>query len=42
MAEALSVLEQLEIYCLVQDRKGKKHRKTISLDALLKEQRLPL
>ncbi len=40
MAEALSLLEHLEIYRLVQDRKGKKRRKTIGLDALLKEQRL--
>lgn len=40
MAEALSLLEHLEIYRLVQERKGKKRRKTIGLDALLKEQRL--
>lgn len=40
MAEALALLEHLEIYHLVEERKGKKRRKTISLDALLKEQRL--
>lgn len=41
MAEALSLLEHLEIYRLVQERKSKKRRrKPISLDALLKEQRL--
>ena len=40
MAEALSLLEHLEIYRLVEKRKGKKHRKGIGLDALLKEQRL--
>ena len=40
MAEALAILEHLEIYRLVQERKGKKRRKAISLDALLKEQRL--
>lgn len=40
MAEALSLLEHLEIYRLVQARKSKKRRKPISLDALLKEQRL--
>ena len=40
MAEALALLEHLEIYRLVEERKGKKRRKTISLDALLKEQRL--
>lgn len=40
MAEALSLLEHLEIYRLVQERKGKKRRKSIGLDALLKEQRL--
>jgi len=40
MAEALAILEHLEIYRLVQGRKGKKRRKAISLDALLKEQRL--
>ncbi len=40
MAEALNMLEHLEIYRLVQERKGKKRRKPISLDALLKEQRL--
>lgn len=40
MADALSLLEHLEIHRLVQERKGKKRRKAISLDALLKEQRL--
>lgn len=40
MAEALAILEHLEIYRLVRERKGKKRRKAISLDALLKEQRL--
>jgi hypothetical protein len=42
MAEALAILEHLEIYRLVQQRKGKKRRTTISLDALLKEQRLAI
>jgi PHD/YefM family antitoxin component YafN of YafNO toxin-antitoxin module len=40
MAEALDMLEHLEIYRLVQERKSKKRRKIIGLDALLKEQRL--
>jgi len=40
MAKALALLEYLEIYRLVEERKGKKRRNTISLDALLKEQRL--
>jgi PHD/YefM family antitoxin component YafN of YafNO toxin-antitoxin module len=40
MAEALAILEHLEIYRLVQERKGKKRPNTISLNALLKEQRL--
>lgn len=40
MAEALSLLEHLEIYRLVQERKSKKRRKPIRLGALLKEQRL--
>ena len=40
MVEALALLEHLEIHRLVEERKGKKRRKTISLDALLKEQRL--
>ena len=40
MAEAISLLEHLEIYRLVEKRKGRKRRKGISLDALLKEQRL--
>ncbi|MEK6631928.1 MAG: hypothetical protein AABY94_01315 [Nitrospirota bacterium] len=42
MAEALAILEHLEIYRLVQQRKGKKRRSTISLDAILKEQRLAI
>jgi PHD/YefM family antitoxin component YafN of YafNO toxin-antitoxin module len=42
MAEALALLEHLEIYRLVQERKRKTTRKTISLDTLLKEQRLAL
>lgn len=40
MAEALALLEHLEIYRLVQERKRKKTRKAISLDNLLKEHRL--
>jgi PHD/YefM family antitoxin component YafN of YafNO toxin-antitoxin module len=40
MAEALAILEHLEIYRLVQERKGKKRRNAIGLDALLKEQHL--
>jgi hypothetical protein len=40
MAEALALLEHLEIYHLVQERKRKKTRKAISLDNLLKEHRL--
>jgi PHD/YefM family antitoxin component YafN of YafNO toxin-antitoxin module len=40
MAEALAILEHLEIYRLVQERKGKKRPNSMSLDALLKEQRL--
>ncbi len=40
MAEALALFEHLEIYRLVQERKGKKRRKAISLDDLLKKQRL--
>jgi PHD/YefM family antitoxin component YafN of YafNO toxin-antitoxin module len=40
MAEALALLEHLEIYRLVRERKRKKTRKAISLDTLLKEQRL--
>lgn len=42
MAEALSLLEHLEIHRLVQERKSRKTRKSISLDALVKEQRLAL
>ena len=37
MAEALALLEHLEIYRLVQERKRKKTRKAISLDTFLKE-----
>jgi PHD/YefM family antitoxin component YafN of YafNO toxin-antitoxin module len=40
MAEALALLEHLEIYHLVHERMRKKTRKAISLDALMKEQRL--
>lgn len=40
MAEALALLEHLEIYRLVQERKRKKTRKAISLNSLLKEHRL--
>jgi len=40
MAEALAILEHLEIYRLVRKRKGKKRPNAISLDALLKEQGL--
>jgi len=40
MAEALTLLEHLEIYRVVQERKRKKARKAVSLDTLLKEQRL--
>lgn len=40
MAEALDMLEHIEIYRLVQERKSKKRRKRIGLDALLKDQRL--
>lgn len=39
MAEALALLEHVEIYRLVQERKRKKARKAVSLDALLKEHR---
>ncbi len=42
MAEALSLLEHLEIYRLVQERKDRKPSKSISLTALVKEQRLAL
>ena len=38
MAEALALLEHIEIYRLVQQRKRKGIGKRISLDALLKEQ----
>lgn len=42
MAEALSLLEHLEIYRLMQERKGRKPRTSISLDDLVKKQRLAL
>lgn len=42
MAEALSLLEHLEIYQLVQARRKRKVRRSVSLDALAKEQRLAL
>lgn len=42
MAEALSLLEHIEIYRLVQERKGKRRRKAVTLDALVREQRLAL
>lgn len=42
MAEALSLLEHLEIYRVVQERKRRKSGKSISLDSLVKEQRLAL
>jgi PHD/YefM family antitoxin component YafN of YafNO toxin-antitoxin module len=42
MAEALAMLEHLEIYRLVQERKRKKTRKAISLDSLLKEHPLAI
>lgn len=38
MAEALALLEHIEIYKIVEQRKRKKAEKRISLDALLKEQ----
>ena len=37
MAEVLTLLEHVEIYRVVQERKRRKDRKTISLDTLLKE-----
>lgn len=40
MADALALLEHIEIYRLVHERRRKKMKKTISLDRLLKEQRL--
>lgn len=40
MAEACALLEHLEIFRLVRKRKRKTSRKTTSLDALLKEERL--
>jgi len=38
MAEALALLEHIEIYRLVQQRKRRRPARRISLDALLKEQ----
>jgi PHD/YefM family antitoxin component YafN of YafNO toxin-antitoxin module len=40
MAEALDLLEHLEIHRLVTQRGRKKVKKTVPLEALLKEQRL--
>jgi PHD/YefM family antitoxin component YafN of YafNO toxin-antitoxin module len=40
MAEALDLLEHMEIHRLVTQRTGKKRRKTVPLETLLKEQRL--
>jgi PHD/YefM family antitoxin component YafN of YafNO toxin-antitoxin module len=40
MAEALALLEHIEIYRLVERRKRKGTGKRIALDALLKEQRI--
>ena len=40
MAEALTLLEHIEIYRLIEQRKRKGTGKRISLDALLKEQGL--
>jgi PHD/YefM family antitoxin component YafN of YafNO toxin-antitoxin module len=37
MAEALAVMEHIEIYRLIQERKRKRPGKRVSLDALLKE-----
>jgi PHD/YefM family antitoxin component YafN of YafNO toxin-antitoxin module len=42
MAEALAVMEHIEIYRLVQDRKQRRRGKRVSLDALLKEAGLAL
>jgi PHD/YefM family antitoxin component YafN of YafNO toxin-antitoxin module len=42
MAEALSLLEHLEIFEIVQAQRNRKPRKSISLEALAKEQRLAL
>jgi PHD/YefM family antitoxin component YafN of YafNO toxin-antitoxin module len=40
MAEALALLEHIEIHHLVEQRKRKRSGKRTSLDALLKEQRI--
>jgi hypothetical protein len=40
MAEALDLLEHMEIHRLVTQRTRKKGRKTLTLESLLKEQRL--
>ncbi len=40
MAEALDLLEHMEIHRLVTQRTGKKRRKTVPLETLLKEQRV--
>lgn len=40
MAEALAVMEHVEIYRLVQERKRKRTGKRTSLDALLRKERL--
>ena len=40
MAEALNLLEHMEIHRLVTQRARKKVKKTVPLEALLKEQRL--
>jgi PHD/YefM family antitoxin component YafN of YafNO toxin-antitoxin module len=40
MAEALDLLEHMEIHRLVTQRARKKGEKTVPLEALLKEQRL--
>lgn len=40
MADALALLEHIEIYRLVHERRRMKTRKAISLDRILKEQRL--
>jgi PHD/YefM family antitoxin component YafN of YafNO toxin-antitoxin module len=42
MAEALALLEHIEIYKVVEQRKRKQTGKRISLDALLKEQRIAI
>lgn len=40
MAEALDLLEHMEIHRLVTQRARKKGKKTVTLEALLKEQRI--